>query len=226
MGENTMKFYLDGKGVSQEEVLKKELERSREALVLLKHKLGPKRLRELLTEETKLGNADFSQWAEASADGKYKEAAVNVEVKGLTKEVFMKWFAEQNRQQNDASLLGANPEHYLIKADGHSQELIETIGFYEHPIHGILKFMPVEQADVPRHEEYDTRMYVEGVFLDSGKDMKIKAMHEFANTDAGMKVRLCVYLPEKTPDQVVIGHQWHLLIEFSNWLNMAYASLK
>ena len=52
-------------------------------------------------------------------------------------------------------------------------------------------------------------------------DTKIVGMHQFKQSKDGMKVKLGVYLPEAVPDEMVSGHQWHLMVEFLNGLEAA-----
>ncbi|MDG6896246.1 hypothetical protein [Volucribacter amazonae] len=209
--------------VSREQILAKELERSRVALLLLKEKLGADNIRELLAEDCAEMAELLRQWSKNSTT--YKPSITLLEVEDLSKEEFLGWFHQINQDNQQAKLLGAMPEHYLIEPKDNSQELIETMGLYGKPVHCQLIFADPEQADIPLDPDYETQMFVKGVHIDNGEDIHIRALHEFKNTATGMQVKLGIYFPEHTPDEMVTGHQWHLAIEFNNWLEQAKADL-
>lgn len=213
---------INGRPVSREERLEKELERARVALALLKEAIGPNRMRDLLQEDLQKSDQDYVTWYKSAGNG-CKQSQTKIRVKGMKAGDFLQWFGRINQQQDIAALLAANPEHYLILPnvrDGQrGQELIETMGMHGQPVHFQLTFPDTASLEPGLLDtSYPYGMVAFGTLSSNGMDVGVRAVHQFRDTEDGFEAQLMIQFPDGAPDELVEGHQWHLAIEFNNWI--------
>lgn len=220
---------IDGTVVREEDRLRKELERARVALALLKEAIGPDEMRRILNPYCDESTEAVMCWKEASGKG-WKNSQTTIKVKGMKALEFLGWFGKVNQKGDQAALLAANPEHYLVRPyfeDGCKyQELIETMGFYGEPMHCILEFpQDVAAAAVVRDAAYPYSMVALGRLAANGMKMGVRAVHQFRDAEDGFEAKLLIQFPDHAPDALIDGHKWHLAIEFNNWVEAARRSL-
>ncbi|MBK0167440.1 hypothetical protein [Klebsiella sp. S69] len=127
---------------------------------------------------------------------------------------------------DDSSLLGSNPEHYLIKGINHGQEVIETLGAWGLPVYFTIDFNRDVKDLVDSevfNEEYPIRMTGAGSVA-PGIDIGV-VIHQFAEAEDGFKAKLAIYYPAAADPAMIEGHRTHLALEFTNWVNMYLAEL-
>ncbi len=229
MGDIKVTTEIDGAVIREEDRLRKELERARIALALLKEAIGPDEMRRILKKHLDQGSADVMRWQQASGQGR-KDSQTIIRVKGMKVAEFLDWFGKVNQQGNLATLLAANPEHYLVRPyakDGRKyQELIETMGMYGEPLHCILEFPPsVPDAEQYLDSSYPYTMIATGTLAANGEKIGIRALHQFRDTEDGFEAKLLIQFPDHAPAELVQGHKMHLAIEFNNWIEAARQSL-
>lgn len=107
-------------------------------------------------------------------------------------------------------------------ASAAQQEVIETTGGSPAPLRFLIGYedttsltsphdpdVPVESAGVARTPS--------GVALGGVR-------HQFRDTPLGFDARLVVEFPACMPRRMVLKHRQHLAIEFSHWIELAFAS--
>lgn len=125
------------------------------------------------------------------------------------------------RPDYELSMLAANPDHFLITTTPTGQqEVIETTGGSPLPSRFLIDYQdlaslqtaldPTCGADASGVARAESGLPIGGV------------RHQFRDTDAGFHAHLIVEFPRLLPSRLVRQHQWHLAVEFSNWIESAF----
>ena len=167
-------------------------------------------------------------WKEIADKSAYKENLkplfVEVELRG-----FRFWDAPVLPKAliglpNEDLAFALHPEHYYFKKgvgkNGVNQYLVETLGEYK-PFYAILETTfksLVPGAWMPCELDKDTlRAALAEFYLYDGKTpIKMFAMHQIKPKKRGVNIKLGLFVPEATPDEVLEGHAKHFCIEFHN----------
>jgi len=214
---------IDGRDLSDIDLLRYEVARSRIALLMLKERLGPDTLKAILREDTAKSSALFGKWV-AHSDGKLTPSTADVTVKGGSAKGFLAWLNRVSGVSDEASLLGANPEHYLVQGIPHGQDVIETLGAWGWPVHFTIDFdRDIEDLVGPEafDDAYPIRMVGAGSVA-PGVDIGV-VVHQFAEVEGGFKAKLAIHYPAAADPAMIEGHRTHLALEFTNWINMYLA---
>jgi hypothetical protein len=218
--------FIEGRAISEEEFLRWEVARSREALALLRKKLGIAGIQELLEEE--LGNSD-REHARMSHESKGNWAAstTEIDVKGVSAGDFLQWFRERV-QANDQSAMGrACPEHYVVApTDDGRLDVIETTGGWGFPTRFFAKLGETAETACPNPDDIDSSypMKWAGRFTLRNGEENGRVLHQFMDTAGGFKAKLTIYFPAASPPGLIEGHRWHLAVEFTNWVTLCIES--
>lgn len=202
-----------------------ELERrcATRALDVIRKALGEERMLELLEPLLAESDEQFREWAAAS-DGKFRESSITLDVTGLSLEEYRTWRA--GLWEDDEALHAAHPEHFALSwvtppVNGDPKTgvfmVCETLAGKPTCIH--MRFKDISFAPIEPDPQYTVQLVGQASLRD-GTDV-IRAFHQFRNSNAGMTARMGCYFPAAVPDLVVVEHQEHFAIEFSNWLKMA-----
>lgn len=209
---------IGASGHSIGDVRRWELQRSHDALMLLKERIGDERMRELLADDLRASD-EVMRTAADSSGGRWRSAVTEMRAEGITAEEFLTWWRASLAGGDRVALLSANPEHYLADSRDGVVEIVETIG--SGPLRFFLTFHDgVEIAD-EGWEDYPVRIGGTGRLSDGTEIARV--MHEFADgPDGGLRIRLTIQFPAAAPEHVFTGHQWHFACEFLNWLTAAH----
>ena len=212
---------INGQPVSEEALVRHELERARVALALLKSKLGIEGLRALLADVGEQAHHDVKARVEASA-GKWLPSTAELEVKGCTAQEFLAWYGARIQASDQNTLLAAHPEHYVVtRAEDGRVDVIETSGHWGLP-HRFYVQVGSDTSIAPDPEAIDpsyTLAMAGAGYLDDGTQTGI-VLHQFADTVDGFRARLSIYFPAENAAEMIEGHKWHLALEFTNWVNL------
>jgi len=214
---------IDGRPLSEIDLLRWEVERARVAKVLLVERLGPDATIELLRVELERSALLASEWV-AVSDGRYSPSITELEVRGGSAGDFLHWIHERFAAKDYAVLNGACPEHYALRPSPQGwMDVTETIGGWGLPI----RFYVVvtgEEGDAPDRIDPALPHRLIGRIRGIDGTEYGRVMHQFGDTDDGFRARLGVYWPAAAPRELVQGHQWHLACEFNLWVRGFLAS--
>lgn len=201
----------------------------KQPMVELKLAIGDENMRHLLKPDTDYMSTKYTSKVSHQANN-YNLSNTIVKVSGMTLEQFLGWFGGRKAANDRRQMLLANPEHYVVttkEVNGSAgQELIETMGLFERPMHYYLHFTDdPHNYPAPRLAGYPKYMCVVGSDARTGKDAGIVAMHQFKPEDDGFTANLNIYFDKNYPVALANGHTKHLAIEFSNWIRAAYQTL-
>ncbi|MFE4973596.1 hypothetical protein ACFRAR_15955 [Kitasatospora sp. NPDC056651] len=218
-GALNVRTVIDGTEYTQDDIRRWELDRARNALALLKNRIGDELMRELLTEDLRVADEAMAPLPDASG-GAWRSAVTEMEIGGTTAEEFLTWWQGRLASGDRTALLAANPEHYLAASADGVVEIIETIG--SGPLRFFLTFHDGVAIADEGHETYPVRIGGTGRLTDGTEICRV--MHEFGDGPRGLRVRLTIRFPASAPEHVFTGHQWHFACEFLNWLEAAHAA--
>ncbi|MFJ7910410.1 hypothetical protein [Kitasatospora sp. NPDC096204] len=218
-GALTVRTVIDGTEYTQDDIRQWELNRARNALTLLKNRIGDEAMRELLAEDLRAADETMAPLPDASG-GAWRSAVTEMEIDGISAEEFLTWWQGRLASGDRTALLSANPEHYLANSADGVVEIIETIG--SGPLRFFLTFHDGVAIEDEGHETYPVRIGGTGRLTDGTEICRV--MHEFGDGPRGLRIRLTIQFPASAPEHVFTGHKWHFACEFLNWLEAAHTA--
>lgn len=194
------------------------LSQMRQALLERKLELGHAGMQQCCQKDIALSSRIFKLLSSLSR-GRLKTSQIEIEVQGLSAKAFLDWFEGRNEVADEAALLAAHPEHYIIASKDNRQWVYETAGGSPFVSEFIIDFN--QKGDLVKDMLPDYPYQISGQALDkSGKPMGA-ALHQFKESSNGLHGLLTIYFPALVPKRIVEGHKRHLAIEFSNWIELA-----
>lgn len=215
-----VKGYIDGREVSELEMLRWEVREYKKSMTLLREKLGTEGMRRLLKDV--VAQSMTEQHSKGTADGRVVECSIDVEVKGCKAMEFLAWLGAAFKREDHIALNVTAPEHYLNDVDENGQVVgIETVGAYGLPqeFHTVATKpeelgLPAENINVDYPVKYCGLMYGP-----DGTEIH-KFRHLMRDTDDGFVMKPTVYFSVDDPQEMIEGHKWHLACEFTNVMNI------
>lgn len=200
-----------------------DLPAARAALARTRESLGVDRIREMLEPETAMAGA-ATLAAKAASGGRWAIADTEIAAPRGTAEGMVERFTRERTTDDQPVWTGACPDHYVIVTgrDGR-QEVIEVTGGAVLPLRFFVDYTDVAAIPVPRDPSYPLEL-AGTAFLASG-EMIGGVRHQFRDLpDGGFRGRLRVAFPAAVPGLCITEHQWHLAVEFGNWIDGYLAS--
>lgn len=191
---------------------------ARRALAMLKARLGSAGLVDLLREDIATGN-DFMRECVKRSHGEWKPATVQLRARGITSGQFGGWF--HHALSDEAAMLAAQPEHYVMIANGDgSTSIVENLGPYI--CSSVIHFTAEDQAVGELLPDYPVRLVGYGQ-MDDGT-VTGHVLHQFRDTEDGLAAHLTIFFPAACPEELFEQHRQHLVVEFGNWITAAAAA--
>lgn len=232
---------IDGMALTRFDLLKLEAKAQRRALRLLKSKLHPSRIEELVAPEIEESDRRFREYAARQGEG-YRPAIIEAEVVGLDRPAYAQWMfgsgvekrpwsdyvplpAAVANSDNPHEIFG-HPEHYRLTHghDGRHYE-VETVGGL--PVCWYIQFSSA--PDVGGTDPVWPASSRTGELVLRDGTWAAYAGHRWIKTEAGMRARLAIYYSDGVPDEIIESMERHLCVEFNLWFTMAmldYGTLK
>lgn len=229
---------IDGRSVSRQEVLAWEARRAakvcgklgisatgdlttmRKALVARKLELGQEALERQLGRELRL-SAWGGRVVAGVSRGRRRLCTIELRGSGGSAEAMPAYYKQAMEAGDEAALLAACPDHYVLRAAGKGRELVvETMG-------GSPLAAGIFLADAERSEmrtQADPSFPVQWVAvgrIGEGGPVAGAIRHQFRDGSDGFRARLTGEFPIATPPWLIREHRWHLACEFSNWIEAA-----
>jgi hypothetical protein len=210
---------INGPKLEQDSIDHQELFFARRALALLKERLGPEGLTELLKPDIDAADQFWKRMIEQSHD-EWREITVTIHFSGLSCKEFLAWFHANSK--NMPVMQAAHPEHYL---NGFGP-VLETVGDQ-------VSYFNLELSKDP-HPCVTTRDPARYPLATTGSG-KVRngmamghACHQFREFDEGVgfEARFGGWVPAATSEEVVEMQRRHLVVEWRNWFEAACRELK
>lgn len=166
-----------------------------------------------------------AMWRELafSTDKPMRVSRCYMEVHGISLDTYMEMIA--SLQTNEYNTLASHPEHFscMIKMSDERLCGMEPFGMYGLPTMCEVRFKDVRELGAQIQADNDPEYPVDmagAAYLTDGTPINIP-YHQFKRTENGFAVKMAVYWPEHTPDEIVEGHSLHLAMEFYEGLKLA-----
>jgi hypothetical protein len=235
----TITAEIDGRSVSRSEVLEWEAGRAskvckklgvtassgdlaaqRQALVARKLELGHETLERLLARELRWSERGAQLLARLSR-GRRRLCAVELTGTDGSAEVMPRYYQDAMEAGDEAALLAACPDHYILCAGGDGVEkVVETTGGSPLAARIFLDESDLSAATTEADPAFPVQWVAVGGTSPSGPSTGA-IRHQFRDEPNGFTVRLTGEFPAATPPTLIRAHQWHLACEFSNWIEAA-----
>lgn len=235
----TITAKMDGRSVSRAEVLAWEAIRAkkvckklgvtppsddivalREVLVARKLELGHDALRRLLARELRLSER-AGQLLTRLSRGRRRLCAVELTGTGGSGEAMPEHYRRAMKTADEAALLAACPDHYVLCArPGGLEEIIETTGGSPLVSQIVLDERNISTVTTSADPAFPVQWVATGRIGTTGP-VAGAIRHQFRDDGNSFTVRLAGEFPAATPPHFLRAHQWHLACEFSNWIEAA-----
>jgi hypothetical protein len=191
----------------------------REMLAVLKARLGPDDIRAMMQGKCRRSGLAIKAVLALSGERK-KLCTIDLLADGTDAEGYLDWFMHTHESDNEAQMLAANPDHWLIRRteDGR-QEVIENIGSSPLPSHVFINFDDEHKPALKQDPAFPVQL-VATARLPNGR-IAGGVRHQFRDEGDGLRARLGIEFPLAFPGPLMRAHQWHLACEFSNWIEAA-----
>jgi hypothetical protein len=122
---------------------------------------------------------------------------------------------------NDAALLEACPDHYVLSLDRSGMELVlETTGGSPLAARIYLDGGDISSVTTVPDPDYPVQWFAVGRAVEDGP-VTGAIRHQFRDEDDGFRAVLTGEFPAAMPSHLIRAHRWHLACEFSNWIEAA-----
>ncbi len=184
-----------------------------------KLQLGPDGLRQRLRRELALSDVFAGLMARLSR-GRCCVCTIELLTFYGRADRFLAWFGLAARGNDDATMLSATPDHYLLRTDERDvMEIIETTG--GSPVASRFFVDPADRVGLQTPEDASFPLRFAGVARTKSGRAIGGVYHQFRDEGEGFRARLAIEFPALMPAAMIRGHQWHLASEFGNWV-LAY----
>lgn len=201
-----------------------DLSTFRQALVDRKLELGHDAIEDLLSRELRWSER-VGRMGAAASRGRRKLSTIELQASEGAAETVPQWYHDAITANNEAPLLAACPDHYLSRTrpDGR-QEVIETTGGAPMAVRMFFDDSDLSTLTSARDGAFPVEWAA--IARNAGGTPVGGIRHQFRDeVGGGFRVRLTVEFPALTPPHMISAHRWHLACEFSNWIEMANATL-
>ncbi len=231
---------INGQSIPRQRVLDWEMKRARhvlhklgvqpastdlatlhQQLLAYKQQLGTDQILKILRWDLALSTPAAILTAQLSF-GARRFSMIELVVSDGSAEHFVDWFNARGRSNDEAAMLAATPDHYVIRTDAHgTQEVVETNGGSPLAARFFIDYQDLSSLRSPIDPAYP--LQIAGVARAANGTPIGSVRHQFRNEGSGFRARLLVEFPLLIIPTVVSGHQWHLASEFTRWIEAAFA---
>lgn len=195
-GELTITAEIDGRSVSREELLARELRLSEWGGRLM---VGVSR-------------------------GRRRLCSVELTGVGGSAEAMPRYYRRAMESGDEAALLAACPDHYVLRKAGEGlEQVIETTGGSPLAARIVLDESDVSTVMTGADASFPVQWVAASRGRDGGPPAG-GIRHQFRDEPGGFTTRLIGEFPIATPPSLIREHKWHLACEFSNWIEAANAT--
>lgn len=191
----------------------------REALLAAKLEMGSTAIAARFARDVAL--TDFAARVGATLSTGRSLVPSQLEVAGGSARDFVDWFFEGVRTSDDAAMLRACPDHYVLRTDSDGrQEVVQATGSSPLATRFFLSYGKSSTLVTPRDPAYEYEISAIAQMADG--TLAGGARLQFGDTERGFRARLVEELPRLSPPHMVRQQGWHCVCEFSNWIEAAF----
>jgi len=212
---------LVGGAPAKGDIVQLELFSARRALSLLRMRMAPDLMEDLLAADLERSDVEWRRWA-AESDGEWKAADVEFVISGLSSRSFQDWWSRALDDLHGVMYPGY-PEHYRFGwvpdprgTDDTCLVVIEEVG--HQPFRMYCSYGP-EWAPAKPYPGFDALTIGVGRLLDGTE--AVRFMNEIRETANGFVLKLGFYVGIAVPESVTEAHVEQQLVEWTRWIEMA-----
>ncbi|MCA0156038.1 hypothetical protein LB823_07495 [Tsukamurella sp. M9C] len=201
------------------DVLRAPIQVQRDTLTAMKTRLGHAGIYALLRRELAFSEAT-TRATVAVSRGRTATSVTRLEAPGVSAERFGAWFDDLTASNREGAMLAACPDHYLLRGlpDGR-QEVVETTGGTPTASRFLVDCTRSDRLTIAADPAYPIQ--IAGLaLLDDGTCIG-GVRHQLRDRDGALDALLTVEFPAAVPAHFLRQHQWHLAVEFGNWISAA-----
>ncbi|RMI33412.1 hypothetical protein EBN03_09680 [Nocardia stercoris] len=201
-----------------------DIDSARTALAQARASIGADGLRRMLAAEVATSDA-VTRAALAASGNRWAVSAAEIVSGRGSSEGFADWFTREREADDRPVWTGACPDHYLIEtgADGR-QEVYEVTGGAVLVSRFFVDYTDRDRVPVPADPDYP--LAIAGTAWLAGGELIGGVRHQLrAEPGGGFRAKLGVAFPAAVPARNISEHQWHLAVEFGNWITVYLNSL-
>ena len=220
LGEQVFHDMLKNGGFSQE--LSEQKER-KEAIAYLKLEMGHEKILDMLSRDIKLSDMFMKFMIKLSGD-KRKICSIEILCENDKTNV-LSWYVNNKVINDEKKMISAISDHYLFRLlSPDEQEIIEVAGGSPVASRFIAKMNDTEKLVTKRDSSYEYELTATVYLADKTAVAGIR--HQFRHEKEGFRILLQIEFPKMIPNYIIKKHQYHLAVEFSNWISMAIKDKK
>ncbi|WP_019203592.1 hypothetical protein [Tsukamurella sp. 1534] len=214
LGRRAMGELLAGRALG--ELRADPVDVQRAALTAMKARLGHAGVYALLRPDLAASEAT-ARVAVAASRGRSAFSVTRLEARGPSADGIDTWFDDLVASNREDVMVRACPDHYLLRAlpDGR-QEVVETTGGSPVATRFLVDYARTDRLATPPDPRYPVQIAGEAVLDDGTRIGGVR--HQFRDRDGTLEALLTVEFPATTPPWMLRQHEWHLAVEFGNWL--------
>jgi hypothetical protein len=213
---------VDGKAATPESIEQLDPAAAKALLVDTKFSLGAEGMRRLYRD--KLAASD-DVWRniskDSAADTGFKPSVVELEVQGLRMGKLLAHLLTVTLTHDERWTYVSNPEHFVISMAKGRQMVMETLGMHGEPVYMKMRVALSGLEAAARDPDTTVILIATAELASDATPMGIHGMHQLKVRPDGIGMKLGIYFPSATPDELVEGHKWHLAVEFARVMEMA-----
>ncbi|MEU8023599.1 hypothetical protein [Micromonospora haikouensis] len=191
----------------------------REAFLRTKLDLGAEEMSRRLARDTRM--ADLVARAQARVSDRRRFSVTDLRVDAGNAAAFTAWFEDATNSSDEAAMMRACPDHFVLRLGSAGQEVLETNGASPLAAFFVIDYGDLSSLRTPADPAFPHQ--IAGVARASNGRAIGGVRHQFRDTGDGFDARLTVEFPLPTLPAMVAGHRWHLACEFANWIEAASA---
>ncbi|MFM5924931.1 MAG: hypothetical protein ACKOPG_12185 [Novosphingobium sp.] len=159
----------------------------------------------------------FTRISLALARGKRRMSICEIAVSEGSAERFAHWFDQRNVLNDEAAMLAACPDHFIIARDDLGRQLVmETTGGSPLASEFTVDYEDTSSLVTPADPAFPFQVAGVARLADGLAIGGVR--HQFRQEGAGFRARLTVEFPSTVMEHMAHQHCWHLAVEFSNWI--------
>ncbi|MEV5001193.1 hypothetical protein [Nocardioides sp. LML1-1-1.1] len=192
-----------------------DLPRDRALLAAVKQEMGERRIRRLLAPDLTLSTPASRL---TGGLGAWTRSRTRIVSSQGSARAFVDWFVARGDTNEEATLLAACPDHYLLRSPHPGvQEVIEVTGGAVLASRFLIDYADRAEVPVPRDAECPIELAGWATTEDGHRIGAVR--HQFRDVPGGgFEARLAIAFPSTLPPWMITEHRWHLACEFSNWI--------
>jgi hypothetical protein len=201
------------KVLSHDDINLLSTEEARRICIAAREAYDPQGIKVLFKAQLQESDQLWKERVQGFSDGDSVPLAVtDMEVHGFTLDDLRQMNADLDAMKANGAAM--NPEHYFVDTWERGIHGMEAFGMYGGPSEVKVVVDPTIQAPLVRDTSYPIVMTGYTILASDETPIHIVPFHQYKPIEDGVAVKLAVFFPPKTPQEIVDGHKIHLAVEF------------